>query len=106
MTVRRASLALLLALGTAVAQGPPTPRGWEQLSPQEQRRARENWERYQKMPAPQRRALDERFQRFQAMPPQEQERVRRNYESLRRQAPAQREQFDRKYRRWKQSDGR
>jgi len=59
------------------------PRPWHQLSPDEQRRAWENYRRYQQLPENKQRSLEERYQRFQAMPPQDRDRLRQNYETYR-----------------------
>ncbi len=98
--LRAALLGVLLAAAPAAAQHPV--RDWGELSPQEQRRAWENYRRYQQLPRERRELYENRFQRFQTLPPQEQQRLRRNYEQYRRQDPATRQQFNEKYRRWKQ----
>jgi hypothetical protein len=95
-----AVLAVLLAASPVAAQW--YARDWQQLSPEEQRRAWENYRRYQQLPEQRRQQYENRYQRFQTLPPQEQDRLRQNYESYRRQDPASREQFNEKYRRWKQ----
>ncbi|TMB53542.1 MAG: DUF3106 domain-containing protein [Deltaproteobacteria bacterium] len=95
----------IVALLTAVLAAPVVraqqPRPWHQLSPDEQRRAWENYRRYQQLPEHKQRSLEERYQRFQAMPPQDRDRLRQNYETYRGFDPGQRQEFGQKYRRWK-----
>ncbi len=104
----RAGLALLLLVLAVV---PPRvaaqrfARDWGQLSPEEQRRAWENYQRYRDMAPSRRDTYEQRYQRFQKLPPQEQRRLRQNYDAYRGQNPAAREQFNRKYRRWKERGG-
>ena len=57
-------LAGLLVAGAAAQ---PAPRGWDQLSPEEQRRAWENYQHYQRLPEQRKRSLEEGWQRYQAM---------------------------------------
>jgi hypothetical protein len=96
-------LTLQLVAGVAVAQ---FGRPWNQLTPDEQRRARENYERYQRLPEGRQRSMDRRYQRFQAMPREEQQRLRQNYERYRELDPGKRREFTEKYRRWKESGKR
>src|SRR5206468_3921044 len=97
----------LLAFWAACAAGVPAgaqqgpARPWQQLSPEEQRRAWENYQRYQALPEQRQRMIDRRFQQFQTLPPEQQQRLRQNYEVYRGQDPNQRREFTEKYRRWK-----
>jgi len=103
--MRRSLLILFLAALVLVPAGasaqPRTGRPWEQLSPEEQWRAWENYQRYQRLPQGRQRFMERRYQRFQALPPQEQERLRQNYQQYRGFDPGQRREFTEKYRRWK-----
>ncbi len=92
-------LALGMLVGRADAQQPG--RGWEQLSPGEQRRAWENYQRYRALPQQRQQFIEKRFRRFRGMPRQERQRLQQNYETYQRQNPKQRKEFNRKYRRWK-----
>ena len=83
---RRAALLLLLLPLVATPAGAQGWRAWDQLSPEEQRRAWDNFQRYQQ---------------FQTLPPQEQQRLRQNYEAYRGLDPGARREFTEKYRRWK-----
>ena len=78
---------LVLALGARGARAQEwNGRPWQSLTPEEQRRA---WENYQ------------RYQQFSAMPPQERQRLRQNYDTYRGFDPGQRREFIDKYHRWK-----
>ncbi|HLK10491.1 MAG TPA: DUF3106 domain-containing protein [Candidatus Binatia bacterium] len=100
--MRRAVIFAALALGIgAVSAVRGQSRGWDQLTPEEQWRAWQNYQRYQQLPEPKRRLLDQRFQQFRAMPPEEQQRLRQHYQEYQRFDPGQRQRFDEKYRRWK-----
>src|SRR5262249_175529 len=68
------------------------------LSPEEQQRAWENYQRYRDMPNGRQKMIDRRYQQFQQMPPEQQQRLRQNYEAYRGQRPDQRRQFTEKYR--------
>ena len=102
--------ALLALVGALLLASPAGAqryaRDWSDLSPDEQRRAWDNYQRYQQLPQNRRDQYDQRFQRYQAMPPQEQQRLRQNYDQYRGQDPAARELFNQKYRRWKERGGR
>lgn len=102
MTLRPALALLLLALvaGSAGAQEAPN-RPWNQLSPQEQQRAWENYQRFQHLPGSRQQMIERRYQQFQTMPPQQQERLRQNYEVYRGLDPGAKHEFTQKYRRWK-----
>jgi hypothetical protein len=95
-----ALLAILFAAAPASAQW--GGRAWQQLSPEEQRRAWQNYQHYQQLPQQRQQLYENRFQHFQTLPPQEQQRLRQNYEAYRNQDPAARQQFNERYRRWKQ----
>ena len=94
-------LAAVSAVGAPGGAQTPPPRPWQQLSPEEQRRAWENYQRYQALPEQRQRMIDKRFQQFQTFSPEEQQRLRQNYETYRGLDPAQRHEFTEKYRRWK-----
>ena len=96
---RRWLLALVLAAATAGAQ--PYGRPWHELSPDEQQRAWENYQRYQRLPEQRRRSMEERYRQFRAMPPEQQQRLRQNYDRYRELPPGERHEFVEKYRRWK-----
>ena len=99
------SLALVaLVLGLLANAGAQPSRGWFDLSPEEQQRAWDNYQRYQRMPDHQRGRIEQRYQAFQALPPQERDRVRQNYDNLKNLDEDQRRQFGEKYRRWKSGD--
>ncbi len=102
---RTTAVALVLAAflsGPAHAAGPlRMAQRWEDLSPAQQRRALENYRRYERLPERERRALDSRFQKWRGMSPAERERLRRNYESYKRLSPAQRRELDRRMRQWR-----
>ena len=83
---RYAALLLLLLPLVATPAGAQGWRAWDQLSPEEQLRAWDNFQRYQQ---------------FQTLPPQEQQRLRQNYEAYRGLDPGARREFTEKYRRWK-----
>ena len=79
--------AVLLALAApAVRAQERHGRPWQELTPEEQWRA---WENYQ------------RYQQFRAMPPQERQRLRQNWDRYRDLPPRQRQEFIDKYHRWK-----
>jgi hypothetical protein len=86
--------------GGAAAQETEAP-AWESLSPEEQARAREHYERYRALPESDRRRVEEGYQRWLALPPEQRERVRRNYEIYRDLGPDEQQSFDRSYRDWK-----
>jgi hypothetical protein len=99
---------LVAAALLALALAPPSLRGedrfarsWQELTPEEQRRAWETYQRYRQLPAPQQRSLERRYREFHALPPQEQERLRQNYERYRELEPGERREYGEKYRRWK-----
>jgi hypothetical protein len=102
--VLRSALAIgVLLASVASAQ---TGRSWQSLSPEEQQRAWENYQRYRDMPDGRQRMIDRRYQQFREMPPEQRQRLRQNYEAYRGQAPEQRREFTEKYRRWKKQEGR
>ena len=76
-------------------------RPWQSLTPEEQWRAWENYQRYQQLPEERQKMLERRYQQFRAMPPQERQRLRRNYDTYRGFDPGQRREFIDKYHRWK-----
>ena len=104
MTRRLVVMALALAVAVP-ARAQRYARDWRELSPDEQRRAWENYQRYQQLPQRRRDQYEQRFRRFQTLPPQEQQRLRQNYDAYRGQDPAARELFNQKYRRWKKERG-
>src|SRR5262245_51115475 len=52
-------------------------QSWQQLTPDQKRRALDNFQRYQRMPEASRQRLQQRYDRFQQMPPSEQDQVRK-----------------------------
>ena len=94
-----ALLAILFAAAPASAQW--GGRAWQQLSPEEQRRAWQNYQRYQQLPEERQKMLERRYQQFRAMPPQERQRLRQNWDTYRDLPPRQRQEFIDKYHRWK-----
>lgn len=100
----RATLLALALVTPAAAQG--GGRGWFDLAPDEQQRAWQNYQRYQRIPERQRGRIEQRYQAFQALPPEERQRLRQNYDQLRTLDPDQRRQFGKQYRRWKDEGGR
>ena len=50
-------------------------RPWQSLTPEEQWRAWENYQRYQQLPEQRQRMLQKRWEQFRAMPPQERQRL-------------------------------
>jgi hypothetical protein len=99
---RLAAMVVGLVLGATVVRA-QEPHGatWDSLTPDQQRRALQNYERYRQLPEQKRHVIDERYRKFQAMPPGEQQRLRQNYEAYRGQDPRARKEFNEKYRRWK-----
>src|SRR5205814_1037069 len=94
-------LVVAVGLSAAVARAQWGGRDWQDLSPDDRRRAWENYQRYRQLPEERQRMLDHRYQQFQALPPQEQQRLRQNYQQYRGLDPGQRREFAEKYRRWK-----
>ena len=76
-------------------------RPWQSLTPEEQWRAWENYQRYQQLPEQRQKNLERRYQQFRDMPPQERQRLRQNYDTYRGLPPRQRQEFIDKYHRWK-----
>ena len=87
------AVVLLLVPLLASPVGAQGWRGWDQLSPEEQRRAWDNYQRYQQLPQQRQRMIERRYQQFQTMPPQEQQRLRQNYETYRGLDPGARHEF-------------
>jgi hypothetical protein len=100
---RGAAIAVvLLALAApAVRAQERHGRPWQELSPEEQWRAWENYQRYQQLPEERQKMLERRYQQFRAMPPQERQRLRQNWDTYRDLPPRQRQEFIDKYHRWK-----
>ena len=98
---RLAAIAMGVALSVTAVSAQEQGRAWDSLTPDQQRRALQNYERYRQLPDQKRHVIDERYRKFQAMPPAEQQRLRQNYEAYRGQDPHTRQQFNEKYRRWK-----
>ena len=91
----------LVAVVAATLVHAQQPRPWQQLTPEEQHRAWENYQRYEALPEQRQRMIERRFQQFQTLPREEQQRLRQNYEAYRGLDPTQRREFTEKYRRWK-----
>jgi len=98
---RYAALLLLLLPLVATPAGAQGWRAWDQPRPGVQRRAWDNFQRYQQLPEQRQRMIERRYQQFQTLPPQEQQRLRQNYEAYRGLDPGARREFTEKYRRWK-----
>jgi hypothetical protein len=77
------------------------PRGWYDLSPDEQQRAWQNYQRYQQLPNRKRQAIEERYRQYQSLPPQERQQLRQNYDAYRGLDAGKKREFGEKYRRWK-----
>src|SRR5439155_1355640 len=75
---RGAAIAVvLLALAAPAARAQERHgRPWQELTPEEQWRAWENYQRYQQLPEERQKMLERRYQQFRAMPPQERQRLR------------------------------
>ena len=97
-------LASVLCFGLIANAAAQAGRGWFDLSPDEQQRAWDNYQRYQRMPDRQRGRIEQRFQTFQALPPEERDRLRQNDDHLKGLDEDQRREFGEKYRRWKSGD--
>src|SRR3989442_1467441 len=76
-------------------------RPWQELTPEEQWRAWENYQRYQQLPEERQKMLERRYQQFRAMPPQERQRLRQNWDRNTDLPPRQRQEFIDKYHRRK-----
>lgn len=76
-------------------------QSWDQLTPEQQNRAMQNFQRYQRMPEGSRERIQRGYQQFQGLPPGEQEKVRRNFDIYRNMTPDQRQDFSQRYQRWK-----
>src|SRR5436309_2268435 len=100
---RGAAIAVvLLALAAPAARAQERHgRPWQELTPEEQWRAWENYQRYQQLPEERQKMLERRYQQFRAMPPQERQRLRQNWDTYRGLPPRQRQEFIDKYHRWK-----
>jgi Protein of unknown function (DUF3106) len=99
-----AGVAVLLLVRSAPANeggGIRRVQTWEQLSPDQRKRAVENFQRYQRLPKASQQRLEERYDRFRELQPAERERVRRNYEVYRQMTPSQKQDLNDRYRRWK-----
>jgi hypothetical protein len=99
-----AVLGLLLLAGLAgrAESGAIWPvQGWEELDPEQRRRALENYQRYQKLPKDRQREIDQSWQRWRGMDSREKKRVRRNYESYRQLDREQRKDFGERYQQWR-----
>lgn len=103
--IRRVSkLLAAVLLGVAACAAAEPARGWFDLTPEEQQRAWDNYQQYQRMPEHQRGRIEQRQQTFQALPQEERERLRQNYDNLKGLNEEQRREFGEKYRRWKSGD--
>jgi hypothetical protein len=101
----RARARLLALLGALLATAPAAAqRPWNQLTPDEQRRAWENYQRYRALPEERREFMQRRWEQFRELPPDERNRVRENYQRYRELPPGERREFGEKYRRWKERD--
>lgn len=96
--------ALLLVGPTADATGQPAFRRvqtWQQLTPDQKKRAIENFQQYQRLPQSSRQRLEKRYDRFQGLPPGEQDKVRKSYDVYKKMTPNQRQDLTDRYQRWK-----
>ena len=104
LRVATALLALLLAAGSpapSAAEGAiRRAQGWEELNPEQRRRALENYERYQKLPKDEQREIDQSWKRWRGMDSQAKSRVRQNYASYRQLDKQQRKDFGDRYQQW------
>jgi hypothetical protein len=104
-SVCRQLLAATVAVGTAWAgepnAGPPTPDAWQSLSPEQQVRAREHYQRFQALPAPDRERVHQAYRRWQDLPVEQRQQLRRSYESYQQLDPAEQQRFNREYQTWK-----
>ena len=89
-------------IGTGFAEGQQkSPPSWNELSPEQQGRARERYKRFRRLPERDRRSVEQLYRHWQELPPNKRERMRKNYERYMNLDPAQRKQFDGDYQRWK-----
>src|SRR6185369_3180075 len=94
----------LVALAASIAGAQPWGgRPWNQLTPDEQERAWQNYRRYRQLPEEQQRGLERRYERFRSLPPEEQQRLRDTYQRYRGLPREERREFTEKYRRWRES---
>ena len=84
----------------AAAQQHSRP-SWNELSPEQQGRARENYERFRGLPESDQQNVQQLYRRWQGLAPTQRQQLRQNYERYMSLDPAQRQQFDRGYSRWK-----
>ena len=100
-------LATLLATPAQAqnARGVRRVQNWQQLSPDDRKRAMENLQRYQRLPESSRQRMDRSYESWQQLDPGERARVQQNYEKYRQMTPDQRRDFESKYRRWKGGKG-
>ena len=88
-------VALLLNVSSAgAARGrtgiaAPTPPGWqmarrwEELSDDQKRKARRNYERYRRLPPNERRAIDRKYERWKGLEKGDRDRLRRDFQRRR-----------------------
>jgi hypothetical protein len=113
---RRASaliaLGATLAVVASVADARPPrrsdrlARNWQEMNPTERERARENLQRYQRLPESGRQRMDRSYESWRQLDQRERERVQRNYQKYREMTPDQRRDFENRYKRWKRGKDR
>jgi hypothetical protein len=57
--------------------------GWDDLTPIERERARQNYQRYQSLPPEKRRDIDQRYEKWMKLPPGDRERFRKKHDEYR-----------------------
>jgi hypothetical protein len=81
---------------------PPEHRQrWEQLSPDERQRLRQQYERWQDLSAAERQELSKRYRQLEALPRAEQEALRRRFEAWLRLSPQERERMQGRLKYWR-----
>lgn len=108
-TVVGAAFVLTTLLATAALARPPhgtrPVQAWQDLSPNDRRRALDNLQRYQRLPESSRQRMDRSYESWRQLDPGERARVQQNYEKYRQMTPDQRRDFENKYKRWKGGKG-
>jgi hypothetical protein len=87
------------------ARGLRRVQNWQELGPDDRKRAMENLQRYQRLPESSRQRMDRSYESWRQLDPGERARVQQNYEKYRQMTPDERRDFESKYRRWKGGKG-